>query len=126
MSRNNSTDAIEDTEPKVLPPSNDLIQDSQEEQTGNVSLGFLRRMSAAALLIASSVMLGTQDIWVHDRRRENSVLYGVVSPGRWRRIRLHEARRLALEVLAKAEEDRVIFAVEQARRDEFWEEADDL
>jgi len=88
----------------------------------DITKGVLRNAGVAIALAISPVSCGI-DPWFVDRRRQIATSVGsLFRPIVGRPITILEARRIALEVLARAEQDRVQFAEAEARRGIDWEQ----
>ena len=81
----------------------------------------LHHAGLAAMLAVSPMTFGV-DPWFPDRRRQASLtLEATFEAIAGRPISLLEARRIALQILARAEQERSRFADEEARRGIDWE-----
>lgn len=83
---------------------------------------WLRHASLTILLAASSVS-SFADPWAQTRQqRGRATMTAVFRPCRRRRISAIEARRIALSILYRAEEERLRIAEEEAARGIDWED----
>lgn len=76
---------------------------------------------AFMLLLAPSSSMPGLEPWMLSKRRETSAVMGIMTTLPYRRITMAEARRIALSIMKEAEERRLSFAVEEARRYAIWE-----
>lgn len=75
----------------------------------------------AVILAVSSLTTGV-DLWLDERRRQaTSVQRSWFVPFKRQYVSMAEARRIALEILAQADAERLLTAAEEARRDSYWE-----
>lgn len=84
--------------------------------------GILRDAGMAIALAISPVSCGS-DPWFLDRkRRVPTTVEALFRPVLGRPITIQEARKIALEILARAEQERLEFAEAEARRGIDWEQ----
>jgi len=83
----------------------------------------LAQFARLALLLALSSMSSAPDAWfLTQQQRSTSTMSSTFRTSSRRRVTLREARRLALEVLYRAEAERAVAAQAEAERGIDWEE----
>jgi len=104
------------------PLSGNIVEDfPPEAQAVTGGLGWARTIGGAIIVFASMTTNLPPPPVPFDRRRETSTVLRLFAPARRRPITLAEARRIALSVLADAEDRRYQFSSEEAKPLAAWE-----
>ena len=86
-------------------------------------LYWLQQVAGSALLLAATSVTSFIDPWAQtQQQRGQATMAAVFRPYRRRRISALEARRIALDILYRAEDERARIAEEEATRGIDWEE----
>ena len=106
-----------------VPLSGNIVEDFRPEaQAARAGLGWARMLGGAIFVFFTSMTTNLPPPPVpFDRRRETSTVLRHFAPARRRPISWAEARRIALSVLAEAEERRYQFFLEEAKSLAAWE-----
>jgi len=105
-----------------VPLSGNIVEDFRPEaQAVRGWLSWARTLGGAMFVFASMTMNLPPPPVPFDRRRETSTVLRLFAPARRRPISWAEARRIALSVLAEAEERRNQFFLEEAKSLAAWE-----
>jgi hypothetical protein len=106
-----------------VPRSGNVGEDfRQEAQAARGCLGWARTLKGALFVLASMTMNLPPPPALFDKRLETSTILRLFAPARRRPITLAEARRIALSVLADAEDRRYQFSSEEAKPLAAWEQ----
>lgn len=118
-----TTEAFRYEQDELVPASGhwDFTPAVEQRREWSLARSFLHHAGLAAMLAVSPITFAP-DPWFADRRRQAALTLGATFEAiAGRPISILDARQIALQILARAEEQRSRFAEDEARRGIDWE-----